>query len=78
MLRLGLLLIVTFLAAQITLEFNRPATMDYAQFIFALMGLLVGLGDRFVAESLVSSSPSASSAIRLVSRVNFESASGRA
>lgn len=46
--RLGLVLIPTFLAAQITLEFNRPGTMDYAQFIFALLGLLVGVSDRVV------------------------------
>jgi len=45
-LRLGLFLIPAFLIAQITLEFHRPNTMDYAQFIFALMGLLVGMSDR--------------------------------
>jgi hypothetical protein len=45
-LRLGLFLIPAFLISQITLEFHRPDTMDYAQFIFALMGLLVGFGDR--------------------------------
>jgi O-antigen ligase len=44
--RLGLLLIPAFLVAQITLEFNRPHTMDYAQFIFALVGLLIGSSDR--------------------------------
>lgn len=44
--RLGLLVIPAFLVAQITLEFNRSDTMDYAQFIFALMGLLVGTSDR--------------------------------
>ena len=44
--RLGLLLIPAFLVAQITLEFNRPGTIDYAQFILALMGLLVGSSDR--------------------------------
>lgn len=44
--RLGLFLIPAFLIAQITLEFIRPTTMDYAQFIFALMGLLVGTSDR--------------------------------
>lgn len=46
--RLGLFLIPAFLISQITLEFNRPNTMDYAQFIFALMGLLVGVSDRGV------------------------------
>ena len=46
LLRLGLILIVAFLVAQITLEFNRVATIDYAQFIFALVGLLVGVADR--------------------------------
>jgi O-antigen ligase len=45
-LRLGLFLIPAFLISQITLEFHRPDTMDYAQFIFALMGLLVGISDR--------------------------------
>jgi O-antigen ligase len=44
--RLGLLLIPAFLVAQVTLEFNRPETLDYAHFIFALMGLLVGTADR--------------------------------
>ena len=44
--RLGLFLIPAFLISQITLEFHRPNTMDYAQFIFALMGLLVGTSDR--------------------------------
>lgn len=44
--RLGLVLIPAFLIAQVTLEFNRPQTMDYAQFIFALVGLLIGLADR--------------------------------
>lgn len=51
-LRLGLFLIPAFLISQITLEFHRPNTMDYAQFIFALMGLLVGVSDRGVAVSL--------------------------
>jgi hypothetical protein len=45
-LRLGLFLIPAFLISQITLEFHRPNTIDYAQFIFALMGLLVGVSDR--------------------------------
>jgi len=44
--RLGLFLIPAFLISQITLEFHRPDTMDYGQFIFALMGLLVGMRDR--------------------------------
>ena len=44
--RLGLVLIPAFLVAQVTLEFNRPQTMDYAQFIFALVGLLIGVADR--------------------------------
>jgi len=45
-LRLGLVLIPAFLLAQVTLEFPRPSTMDYAHFIFALVGLLVGIADR--------------------------------
>ena len=44
--RLGLFLIPAFLISQLTLEFHRPNTMDYAQFIFALVGLLVGVSDR--------------------------------
>jgi len=44
--RLGLFLIPAFLISQITLEFNRPSTIDYAQFVFALMGLLIGMSDR--------------------------------
>ena len=44
--RAGLVMIPAFLVAQITLEFNRAVSMDYAHFIFALIGLLVGLGDR--------------------------------
>ena len=49
MLKLGLVLIGAFLVSQITLEFNRPGTMDYAQFIFSLMGLFVGIADRGLA-----------------------------
>lgn len=49
LLRVGFLLIPAFLVAQITLEFNRDDTMDYAQFIFALMGFLIGVGDRDAA-----------------------------
>ena len=44
--KLGLFLILAFMISQITLEFHRTETMDYAQFIFALMGLLVGVSDR--------------------------------
>lgn len=44
--KLGLLFIPAFLVAQITLEFNRPTTMDYAQFVFALVGLLIGTSER--------------------------------
>lgn len=44
--RLGLFVIPAFLISQITLEFHRPSTMDYAQFMFALIGLLVGMSDR--------------------------------
>jgi len=49
--RAGMIVIPAFLIAQITLEFNRVTSMDYAQFIFALIGLLVGLGDRSAASS---------------------------
>ena len=44
-LRTGIVVIPAFLIAQVTLEFNRLATIDYAQFIFALMGLFVGVAD---------------------------------
>ncbi len=44
--RLGTILIPAFLIAQITLEFNRRTTLDYAQFVFALIGLLLGVADR--------------------------------
>ncbi|MEI2791148.1 MAG: O-antigen ligase family protein [Steroidobacteraceae bacterium] len=54
MLRLGLVLIPTFLVAQVSLEFNRPQTIDYAQFIFGLVGLLVGIADRIRAPALTS------------------------
>jgi hypothetical protein len=52
--RLGLVLIPAFLTAQITLEFNRTETMDYAQFIFALLGMMIGVSDRVGAVSTVS------------------------
>jgi O-antigen ligase len=44
--RLGLVVIAAFLVEQVRLEFNRQETIDYAQFVFALMGLLVGVSDR--------------------------------
>ncbi len=44
--RLGPILIAAFLIEQVRLEFNRQETMDYAQFIFALVGLLIGASDR--------------------------------
>lgn len=42
----GIVVVMAFLVTQITLEFNRTGTMDYAQFILALMGLFVGVADR--------------------------------
>jgi O-antigen ligase len=45
-LKVGMVVIGSFLITQITLEFNRTGTMDYGQFIFALMGLFVGVADR--------------------------------
>jgi len=42
----GIVLIGAFLVTQITLEFNRTATIDFAQFVLALMGLLLGISDR--------------------------------
>lgn len=44
--KVGVILVGSFLVTQITLEYNRTATMDYAQFVLALMGLLVGIADR--------------------------------
>lgn len=42
----GIVVIGAFLVTQVTLEFNRTATIDFAQFILALMGLLLGMADR--------------------------------
>lgn len=55
--RIGLLLIPAFLLAQVTLEFNREETIDYAQFIFALMGLLVGTADRAETSDAAEAAP---------------------
>jgi O-antigen ligase len=60
--RLGLFLIPAFLISQATLEFNRPTTIDYAQFIFALVGLLIGVSDRSVPASAAARMPVAASA----------------
>jgi O-antigen ligase len=49
--RLGIVLIPAFLIAQITLEFSRPDTMDYGQFIFGLIGMLIGTSDRLWSAS---------------------------
>jgi O-antigen ligase len=54
-LRFGVLLIPAFLIDQVRLEFNRPAWLDFAQFILALMGLLVGAADRVGREQSESS-----------------------
>lgn len=53
----GIVVVGAFLVTQITLEFNRTATMDYAQFILALMGLFVGVSDRESAREPVALSP---------------------
>jgi O-antigen ligase len=42
----GIMVVAAFLVTQITLEFNRTGTMDYAQFILALLGLFLGVADR--------------------------------
>lgn len=47
--KVGIVVVGAFLVTQITLEFNRTGTLDYAQFIFALMGLFLGVADRTVA-----------------------------
>ena len=44
--RLGVVLVPAFLIAQITLEFSRPTQWTTRQFIFALMGSLIGTCDR--------------------------------
>lgn len=46
MVKAGVIVVCAFLVTQVTLEFNRTATIDYAQFVLALMGLLLGVGDR--------------------------------
>jgi O-antigen ligase len=61
--RAGMIVIPAFLIAQITLEFNRAVSMDYAQFIFALVGLLVGLGDRLSVSSRASAASPQRSAL---------------
>lgn len=42
----GPIVVGAFLVTQVTLEFNRTSTIDYAQFVLALMGLLIGIADR--------------------------------
>jgi hypothetical protein len=59
--RLGLFLIPAFLISQATLEFNRPTTIDYAQFIFALVGLFIGVSDRSAPSSEAAKMPVAAS-----------------
>lgn len=46
MVKAGIIVVGAFLITQITLEFNRTGTIDYAQFVLALMGLLLGIADR--------------------------------
>ena len=58
-LRVGLVLIPAFLIDQIRLEFNRPSTMDFAQFVFALIGAFVGLSDRHTREAIATDASSA-------------------
>jgi O-antigen ligase len=42
----GIVVVGAFLVTQITLEFNRTGTLDYAQFVLALMGLFIGVAGR--------------------------------
>lgn len=51
--KVGIIVTGAFLITQITLEYNRTATMDYAQFILALMGLFIGICDRTSSASSV-------------------------
>lgn len=44
--KVGVVIIGAFLVTQITIEFNRTGTLDYAQFILALIGFFVGVADR--------------------------------
>jgi O-antigen ligase len=53
MIKAGIVMIGAFLITQITLEFNRTSTMDYAQFILAFAGLMVGVADRSQVTSKV-------------------------
>lgn len=46
MIKAGIVMIGAFLVTQITLEFNRTGTLDYGQFVFALMGFFIGVADR--------------------------------
>jgi hypothetical protein len=50
--KVGMVVVGAFLLTQITLEFNRTGTLDYAQFILALMGLFVGVADRQPSDML--------------------------
>jgi hypothetical protein len=56
-LRAGLVLLPAFMGAQITLEFLRATSMDYAQFVFSLVGLLVGIGDRSSRKTVAGGNP---------------------
>jgi hypothetical protein len=59
--KVGIVAVGAFLVTQITIEFNRTGTLDYAQFILALMGLFVGVADRrtVVTGSHAASDPAA-------------------
>ena len=46
LLRYGVMLLPALLVDQVRLEFNRPAWIDFTQFVLALTGLLVGVADR--------------------------------
>jgi O-antigen ligase len=70
-LRLGLLLIAAFLVDEIKLEFNRPSTIDYAHFVFALIGLLIGACDRV---ERASSLPAEAQSIQAIGRQDVRTA----
>jgi O-antigen ligase len=48
---MGVLVLGTFLIDELKIEFNRDATEDYMQFMFALFGIFVGWADKARSKS---------------------------
>jgi O-antigen ligase len=61
--KVGMVVTIAFLVTQVTLEFNRPSTMDYAQFVLALLGLFIGVADRPGTGGAVDGGEAATSAV---------------